>query len=491
MGSSPGAAWLLAHEIRLLWRGAAGGRRRLVAGGALVLWAVLHAAAWRTVNEASLAPTGAGALAAAGIAGWFLLLLAVSSAFSLALGALFERGDLDLLLSAPVRAARVFAVRGLAVAAGAAALPAFLLLPFSHALAARGRWETLASYPLVIAAGLGAAAVALSATVALVHAVGVRRARTLSQVLGALTGAAIFLAAQLPSLLPGAAGEAAAAWGNDLLASPTVAAVLAWPARAYLGEPLPLVLAVMLAVAAFVGSVMLVGRASDAGLLELSGASPRPVPKATGTLATGLARVVIAKELRLIARDPRLVLQALLQGFYLLPLFMLVVHRGSVSEMLAPAVILVCAMLAGNLAWITVSGEEAPDLPGSAPVDARRMRWLKVAAAIVPAVALAAPFLAWYAAQSALAFLAFLACLAGALGVGAVVQVWGVRPQARRDLARRSQGDVFLNVVELAGATGWAGACAALLAGSAWFAAGITVGLLAPVVAWGTGPRGE
>ena len=39
--------------------------------------------------------------------------------------------------------------------------------------------------------------------------------------------------------------------------------------------------------------------------------------------------------------------------------------------MLAPAIIVLLAGIAGNLAWITISGEEAPDLVGTAPDDGR------------------------------------------------------------------------------------------------------------------------
>ena len=38
--------------------------------------------------------------------------------------------------------------------------------------------------------------------------------------------------------------------------------------------------------------------------------------------------------------------------------------------------------LAGGLAWLSISGEDAPDLVATAPIAARRMLWAKIEAVI-------------------------------------------------------------------------------------------------------------
>ena len=58
--------------------------------------------------------------------------------------------------------------------------------------------------------------------------------------------------------------------------------------------------------------------------------------------------------------------------------------------------ILLLAGVAGNLAWITIAAEEAPDLIGGAPVDREKVRWLKAAAALWPIAFIAAPFIVFY-----------------------------------------------------------------------------------------------
>jgi ABC-2 type transport system permease protein len=489
MFRAPGVLWLLRHELRLLWRGTGGGRSWLLTGGFVILWALMHAAGWSVMRDFSAATPERPAFAAFGFLAWFALLLVVSAAFGIAVRVLFERGDLDLLLASPISPHRVFAVRALAIAAGSTALVAFLWLPFAHGGAARGEWRLLAAYPLLFAAGLGAAGLSLFATLALVRAFGARRARTLAQVLGAVAGAALFLASQAPNLLPGRVAETFYGLFRGKGGPGEWDALLTLPLRALFGDPGALAIAIVTGGAAFVLAVRWTGRACSDGMLE-----PEPASRAARAtmrapaFGAGLAQVVVAKELRLIARDPKLISQTLLQVLYLAPIFAIALKRGSLPEVLAPTVILLCANLAGNLAWITVSAEEAPDLVGSAPVAAGRVRWLKVAAALSPVLVLAMPFVAWYAAQSALGAVAFGACLACALWSACIVQVWGGRPAGTRDLKRRQKGNVLLGLVEFASSMGWAGACLGLLAGSPLFVVGVAAGLVAPYLAWRSAP---
>ena len=490
---APGWPWLLAHELRLGWRTSKAAAAWL---GVLVglLWLILHAVAWLTFARFDPGQIlSSPAIVVAGGVTWFLLLFTLASAFGLAVVALFERGDFDLLLSSPIRPRAIFVVRGLAVATQSIVLTGIIWVPFANGGILHGYWWMLAGYPVMAAIALGVTGFAFAATLALVRAFGVRRAKVIAQVLGVLAGAVLFLASQAVNLLPAGSQRALASWiksdAGQAWFGPQSALWL--PARAVFGDAGAAAIVVVAGVSVFI----LVILACERVFLDGTRESDAPATRARtdsiegGKFVAGLARVVIIKELRLLRRDPHLISQVLLQALYLLPLVFIVMRRGTVTEVLAPAIILICASLSGNLAWMTISGEEAPDLVRSAPVRARKVLWLKVAAALVAPVAISVPFIVIYASQSLFAFASFFACLAGCLASAAVVQVKHARPGSGRDLKKRVQSSKLANLVELVATIGWAGACYALLHLWMWPAAGgVVVGLALPLSIWYFGP---
>ena len=117
-----GALWLLRHELRLGWRGM-GGKRiwfLLVTGG--TLWAFVHFAAWKMLRGwAAMDPGHVPPLAMiiAGGVFWLFASIMISQTVAHAVAALFDRGDLDLLLSSPLSPRTIFLIRGLGIAIGA------------------------------------------------------------------------------------------------------------------------------------------------------------------------------------------------------------------------------------------------------------------------------------------------------------------------------------------------------------------------------------
>ena len=102
--SRPGSVlWLLRHELRLGWRGAGGKRTaRGLLVFAVVLSAALHVGAYILLRKW---PPGSGQLVLGlliGAVAWFAISLMLAQAIFLSVSALFDRGDLDLLLSSPV-----------------------------------------------------------------------------------------------------------------------------------------------------------------------------------------------------------------------------------------------------------------------------------------------------------------------------------------------------------------------------------------------------
>ena len=87
------------------------------------------------------------------------------------------------------------------------------------------------------------------------------------------------------------------------------------------------------------------------------------------------------KEQLLILRDPWLISQSLMQLLYLSPPALLLWHnygQAGGAIVLVPVLVMASGQLAGGLAWLTISGEDAPDLVRSAPVQPGRLLRAKV-----------------------------------------------------------------------------------------------------------------
>jgi ABC-2 type transport system permease protein len=145
---TPGSfAWFARHEIRLAWRDwlwllSGGHTRRGVAVAAGVVGFVLfmHALAAVTLPRSVdlAAPPDMRTLT---VIGGTLLLYAslmLSQAMEGVTRAFFARGDLDLVLSSPAAAARLFAVRIIAMTVSVAAMGLLLAGPVVNVLAVLG-----------------------------------------------------------------------------------------------------------------------------------------------------------------------------------------------------------------------------------------------------------------------------------------------------------------------------------------------------------------
>ena len=213
----PGSfCWLLAHDLRLGWRGVAemfgGADARSILIVALAIGGVLHGLAWPAAlwlspwvhGEAGSAPLVAIVTCA------FTWLLA-QSLFGSA-RTLYQRGDLDLLLGSPVSPRHVFAAKAVGIAAGSFGSIALLTLPIANmgALVDTPAW--LGVYPALLALALIATALGLAMTIALFFWLGPARARLWTQMTGAVIAGAFVLAAQVAAVLPVAMREALSAW---------------------------------------------------------------------------------------------------------------------------------------------------------------------------------------------------------------------------------------------------------------------------------------
>ena len=496
MKPAPGSwPWLFVHEMRLSWRGVSGSHFWTIAILGGLLWLFMHWGAW--VSLPAGYPVLRGMLAVPIFLGglyWLSVSLMVSQTIVHAVNALIVREDLDLLLSSPLPQRSVFLVRGLAIAAGAALLPAFAALPLAHSGLLRGHPEFLALYPLVAATALGCAAAGITLTMTLVRLLGARRARTAGQVFAAVTGVVFFLTFQIPNMLPTASREALKVWlkaqvlDNGLFGP---GSLLWWPARAGFGEALPLLAVIALGAGGFWLAVSLTYRRFVTGTQETMTGGSSAAAAAAGAPAfrAGLTRVLLFKEWRLVLRDMQVISQTLLQLLYLLPMVFIGFKSGPKNPYIVPVIVAAAAMLAGNLAWITVNAEEAPELLATAPVPVSRVLWVKAAAAVLPVLALLLPLALWWAPRGPLEAATLLLCGGGGMLSAALIQVWSPRAGKRGDLKNRHKAGGPAGMIELLSTIGWI--AAAVFAGGRreWLPAAACAVALALVTAWFGGRR--
>ena len=336
MKGKPGSSlWLLQHELRMFWfnsggRGGAHGKKRSWMLPLLGLgWLGLHVLAFRMLHTMPAVPAemlplvGLGAMALLVVVGTFMF----SSGLKSSVDSLFERGDVDLLLSSPLPSRSIFTVRLGAITLGVASVYLALAAPVVNIGIFIGHADWLLGYAVILAWATICCSLAMLLTLLLVRVLGARRTRVVAQVLSAIAGALIFLLAQAHNLLhadsPGGADALAAQ-----LARPGGAV---WSAgKAATGSWLPLFCVAAAALGLFLFTVHFTHGFFVRGLQQAAGSVRARSKAATGTRAQfgrPLFDVVVRKEWRLIARDPHLLSQVLLQLLYLAPLGFVVLRN--------------------------------------------------------------------------------------------------------------------------------------------------------------------
>jgi len=490
MRLAPGSVgWLLRHELRLAWFNAAGGkaadgRRRpgnLALGLAAAGCIAMHALGWFAVRQLAGVPGDDPRILLAVSA---LLVVAttfmLSSAIKACVVVMFERSDLDLLLSSHLPSRSIFTVRLLGVSAGTAALYLFLLAPFAHAGLLQGQWRWLGIYPGVIGLAVLCSCGAMLLTLALVRILGARRTRVVAQIVGALAGALLVIASQLHALTSRQTQERIRDTVLGLVQTEGAADNLLWlPARAMLGEPLPVLLLGALAAGMFVLTSWRTHRFFARGL-QLAASTPSIASgKASSTPARPrfgrtLFRTVVIKEWRLIVRDPQLLSQVMLQILFLLPLFFLIFKRADVQvQAIGAGLALLCSSLTGALAWIALSAEDAPDLLRVSPASQPVIRRAKLAAAMLPVLGLVAVPLLWLTARMPTAGLVACLVVCGAVSGAGLVVFWCGRPGVRSNFKGRGKGGMVMNILELFNGLAWGA--------FGWLLSAATLGPLGPM----------
>ncbi len=493
MIAAPGTMfWLLRHELRLAWRNMGGKRGWVLWVGGGILWAFIHVTVWLLLNgmaSRGMTEFPPAAIAMAGALFWLLASIMVSQTVAHAVAALFDRGDLDLLLASPLSSRTIFAMRGLGIAVGACFVPSLLMLPFAHVGLFAVRPGLLGIYPVIISLALAAAAIGMALTMTLVRLFGARRAKTIAQVSAAVMGAGFFLLSQAQNMLPRAQREAIFSWAKQEMQPGGWLApdsMLWWPVNAMLGEPLPLLMVFAIGAGIFWMVVNLTYRRFVTGTQEsVSGGTTRKAQSTSPVkFHSGFARVLLVKEWKLLIRDPQIISQTLLQVLYLIPLLFIGFRSERTALFLVPGFVMIASMLAGNLAWLTIAAEDAPELIGTAPAPLARTRWIKAAAAILPVLALLLPLALWWLTRDPKAALILLICCGGGMASAAICHIWNPRKGNRREMKARYRESKLTNILETLGTFGWAGVAVCLSGYFWWLPVALLFVMLGPGSAW-------
>jgi ABC-2 type transport system permease protein len=475
--------WLAAHELRLGFREwlslmTAGRRRRLrtVIVALAVFGAFMHLIAHPMVARyADARPDLPTLITVSGI----LLLsfsLLLSQAMESVTRAFYAHADLDLIFTSPVSPRKVFAVRIARIAVAIAAMAMAIAVPFIDVLALNGGPRWLAGYGVVGAMGAIAASLGVALTVALFRTIGPRRTRLVAQVVAAVIGAAFLIGLQVVAILSfGSLSRLAPLQSPWLVAHvPGAASAVWWPARAALGDGFALVALVLFALALLAITIAAFSPRFGDHAIAAAGVSQTVVrQRQRGFRLRPPTQMLRRKEWLLLARDPWLMSQTLMQILYLLPPALLLwrsFRSGTTALIvLVPVIVMAAGQLAGGLAWLSISGEDAPDLVATAPISARGLLWAKIEAVMVAIAAIFAPLILALAIASpwtaAVAGTGVLVAAAAATDIQLCFRV-----QARRSQFRRRQtSSRVATFAEAFSSIAWA-AAAALVAAGTWFA---------------------
>ncbi|MGD0025315.1 MAG: permease [Xanthobacteraceae bacterium] len=503
------AVWFARHEARLAWRDwlammTAGRRERLRRGAVAIVAFVIfmHVVAyWMVGRYADVTPDKQTlvTITATVLLSWLLM---VSQAMESMTRAFYSRSDLDLILASPVAANKLFAVRIATVALATTMMAIPLAAPFINVLIARGGLRWLGAYGLVIAMGAAATALAVGLTVALFRGIGAKRTRLVAQIVAAVIGAAFVIGLQVTAILSyGTISRIAVLQSDAVLAlAPAANSILWWPARAALGDPTALV-GVLAVSFAMLGAVIAIvsprfGEYAIAAAGAGAGAGNSSIVHARGPAAfrpTSPRRALRRKEWTLLRRDPWLVSQTLMQMLYLVPPAVLLWRSfdagNGALQLLVPVLVMAAGQLAGGLAWLAISGEDAPDLVATAPVPASFIVRAKIEAVLGVIAIIFAPLVAALAVASPWHALVTGGGIVIAAAAATAIQLW-FRSQAKRSQFRRRQVSSRLaTFAEAFSSIGWA-AAAAVAALNVWLAtAPAVLALLVLGGAWLMSPR--
>lgn len=492
--------WFARHEFNLSWRDfvrmmSAGkpGREKGVIAFIAIAVLVIHAIAY-----AILVPKIQNGLVIdkslmAIVTGSILLTLSLmmSQALELVTRVFYSRSDLDLILSSPTSAKKVFTIRIGAIATSTASLSLLLFGAAINILAIFDSALWLCAYLVVLACGALSTALSLSITILMFKTLGAKRTRLISQIIAAIVGAGFIIGIQLAAISSLGSFSRFEFLSSDNVAQavPNLDSMMWLPARAVMGEANAVIAVMILSLGALLLTIMAFAGKFGEYVINAAGVSQSAQlskPKVLNFKMRSIASTLRHKEWRLLLRDHWLLSQTLMQVLYLIPpAFMLwqsFGNTGSVGVVVIPVLVMATGQLSGGLAWLAISGEDAPQLVQTAPVAKGAVIRAKTEAVLGAIAVIAAPIILL------MAFIELKMALIAAVGIACatvsatMIQLW-FRSQAKRSNFRRRQtSSKVATLSEAFSSIMWAGT-AALVAGGLWVFAAVAA-LLALGVLW-------
>jgi len=506
MIAEPGTAvWFARHESRLAWRDwigmMTGCRRERLPRAAIAIagfTVFLHYIAYWTVGPyADAAPDKSTfiAITASALLSWLLM---ISQAMESVTRAFYSRSDLDLILASPAAAEKVFAVRIATVAFAMAMMALPLAAPFINVLIALGGWHWAGAYGLIIAMGAASTALAVGLTVTLFRLIGAKRTRLVAQVVAAVIGAAFVIGLQIAAIVSyGTISRVSVLQSKALFAQLPDAGSLVWlPARAALGDVTALIVVLALSLALLVLAIVLVAPRFGEYSVTAAGVGAASVTQTRRSAALRPASPrgsLRRKEWTLLRRDPWLVSQTLMQMLYLIPpavmLWRSFDNGNGAYQLLVPVLVMAAGQLSGGLAWLAISGEDAPDLVASAPVPPRYIVRAKIEAVLGVIIVIFTPLVGVLAIVSPWhALVTGIGIVVSAIAATSI-QLW-FRSQAKRSQFRRRQvSSRIATFAEAFSSIGWAATAAVAAASVVLAVAPAVLALLVVTGAWFMSPR--
>ena len=449
---TPGSiAWLLAQEMRLLWRGSIFARVKSW------LWLAILTATAQGFGLAGA--SGALRLQLAPADRLLTLTLGLSFIFGLMLAQAIQRAtelldgqaDLGWLLSSPLPPQRVLALRLVALAGSVALNWIMLLGPVATGLALFGHPVALMLLPVLACLGLLAASGGAAVTFVLVPLAGLRRTRTLANAAATLVGAVVFLCAQWRTLL--SAQTADAVWNTLSPGNPPAGAIW-WPAQILLGETWKLLPLAAGSLAALMAASFLLRRWFASGAtqgLTVGGEATTTHTRRDRRFAASLAAALLRKEILLLRRTPGLAGLALYYTIYLIPAAAALWRGGSAlnARPFAAAPVLAAGELARLFMSACMVSEAATDLVATAPVRTRPIEIAKLEAATIGVATILGLPIAGLAILLPSCIPAMALGLTGVVFCNLLLGLWRPMPIRRADLRRDRKG--WGGLVNLAG----------------------------------------
>ena len=182
-----------------------------------------------------------------------------------------------------------------------------------------------------------------------------------------------------------------------------------------------------------------------------------------------------------------------MQMLYLIPPAVLLWRSfddgNSAYQLLVPVLVMAAGQLAGGLAWLAISGEDAPDLVASAPVSTGFIVRAKIEAVLGAIAVVFAPLVAVLAIASPWHALVTTVGIVIAAAAATAIQLW-FRSQAKRSQFRRRQVSSRLaTFAEAFSSIGWAATAAVAAASLSLAIAPALLALLVVAGTWFMSPR--